>query len=116
MISLPVSRSRTSLARWTSSLLRRWSVLREKDRVDFHIVVWVHDEGCALHAEADPVADSSSRCRCQPDAVLVINPGTLAQRLVVVVKDGVGVPLPVSGASERPHRRRAQRREPLTWL
>jgi hypothetical protein len=103
MISRAVSRSRTSLARWASSLLRRWSVLRDEDRVDFHTVVWLHDESCALHAEADPVADSSSRCRCEPNAVLVINPGTPAQRQIVVVLGGTEVPLPVSGAAERPH-------------
>jgi hypothetical protein len=55
---------------------------------DFCFVIWGHDFHCALHPSWSRWSTSSSRCRCRPDATVIVNPGDSDERRVDLVRDG----------------------------
>ena len=85
-------RSQRDLRRWGAELLIQNGFRAEHG---YHIVVWEHDDGCPLHP--DHAGCASSRCRCQPDATLVLHVGTPQQREVDVVREGIPLPIRPGG-------------------
>jgi hypothetical protein len=84
------ARSRADLARWAATLYDRWGLSGE---YGFHLVEWEHDDGCPLNPTTNPRHKLASRCRCQPNGKLVLHLGTVEQRRIPVVRDGIALPV-----------------------
>ena len=93
--SMPASgRSQRDLIKWGAELVIRNGFHAEHG---YHVVVWAHDEGCPLHP--DHAGSASGRCRCQPDATLVLHVGTPQQREVNIVQEGIPLPIRPGGVA-----------------
>jgi hypothetical protein len=57
------------------------------------LVLWQHDEWCALHPSAPRRPTASSRCDCGPDATAIVTPGDGDERRVPLVVEGRAVPV-----------------------
>src|SRR4030095_7296707 len=78
-------RTQADLMQWSSELIVRAGLNKPGD---FCFVIWGHDFHCALHPSWSRWSTSSSRCRCRPDATVIVNPGDSAERRVDFVRDG----------------------------
>ena len=83
----PSGRSQLDLLRWGAELLIRHGFRAEHG---VHVVVWLHSKSCQLYPNR--VVRASSRCRCRPDATIVLHVGTPQQRQVDIVREGIPLP------------------------
>ena len=95
-------RSDADLLQWGAEILTRWRLQHE---FGYHLVVWSHDDWCPQ--QPDNRAHDLSRCRCQPDAAILLHVATPHERRVEVVRDGIPLPIPrrAGHPDASPHRR-----------
>jgi hypothetical protein len=82
--------TQADLVQWSTELIVRAGLNRPGD---FCLVVWGHDSECALHPSRQPWWTSSSRCRCEPDATVIVNLGASDERRVGLLRDGQLLPV-----------------------